>query len=113
MTMSGERSLFMVYVVFLLVSFSVIQINHALELAKEGGSIQERTLIPKQIYIITPARKLLNLPEKRIGPTSCSKDNILVNQGPSGTLPNGIPTYTAIVENVLSRQEVVASPTFT
>lgn len=43
---------------------TVIQINHALELAKEGGAIQERALIPKQKYIITPARKLLDLPGK-------------------------------------------------
>ncbi|MCD7451709.1 hypothetical protein HAX54_013092 [Datura stramonium] len=37
--------------------------------------------------------------ENRIGPTSCSKDSILVNQGNTPPLPSGIPTYTVIIEN--------------
>lgn len=41
-----------------------MHINHALEQAEKGGAIQERALIPKQKYIITPARKLLDLPGK-------------------------------------------------
>ncbi|XP_059307099.1 TPD1 protein homolog 1-like [Lycium ferocissimum] len=149
------KSLFMVYVVLLLVSFCVIHINHALELAQEeGGAIQERALIPRQKYTVTPARKLLQLPdigfgddgdvgggdgtggtggddgtggnggydgadgnsgddgtggnggndggdgsENRIGPASCSKDRIIVTQGDTPPQPNGIPTYTVIIEN--------------
>ncbi|CAA0818008.1 TPD1 protein homolog 1 [Striga hermonthica] len=38
----------------------------------------------------------------RIGVNSpeCSKDSILVFQGPTTRLPNGIPTYTVSIENV-------------
>ncbi|XP_009769735.2 TPD1 protein homolog 1-like [Nicotiana sylvestris] len=79
-SINGERSLLVL--VFLLVSFSVIQVNHALEPAGESSTNQER-----------------HVGEYRIGTASCSKDNITVNQGPSGTLPNGIPTYTVIVSN--------------
>ncbi|OIS97331.1 tpd1 protein -like 1 [Nicotiana attenuata] len=144
------KCLFMVYVALLLVSFSVMHINHALELAENGGAIQERALIPRQKYTVTSARKLLRLPgigdgdgtsddgtgdngdgngngdggddgtgngdggngdggddggdqgdgsENRIGPSSCSKDSIQVNQGDTAPLPNGIPTYTVIIEN--------------
>nr|XP_016436447.1 PREDICTED: TPD1 protein homolog 1-like [Nicotiana tabacum] len=112
-----------------------MHINHALELAEKRGAIQERTLIPRQKYTVTSARKLLRLPdigdgdgtgddgtgddgddngngeggddgddqgdgsENRIGPSSCSKDSIQVNQGDTAPLPNGIPTYTVIIEN--------------
>lgn len=37
--------------------------------------------------------------ENRIGPGSCSKNSITVNQGPSTPLPSGIPTYTVIIAN--------------
>lgn len=35
-----------------------------------------------------------------MGSPSCSKDSILVFQGPSTPLPNGIPTYGVQVQNV-------------
>ncbi|KAM3283528.1 TPD1 protein 1 [Capsicum chacoense] len=58
------KTLFMFYVVLLLVSFSVIHINHALELDdEESGAVQERALIPRLKYTVTPARKLLQLPD--------------------------------------------------
>lgn len=37
---------------------------------------------------------------KRIWPwTTCTKDRIHINQGPTPPLPSGIPTYTVIIEN--------------
>ncbi|XP_057499117.1 TPD1 protein homolog 1-like [Actinidia eriantha] len=53
------------------------------------------------------ARKLLTMDDddgggstmNRIGGT-CSKDNIVIFQGPTTPLPNGIPTYTVQVLNV-------------
>ncbi|KAL6990642.1 TPD1 protein 1 [Sarracenia purpurea var. burkii] len=53
------------------------------------------------------ARKLLTMDNdggdtvNRIGPTTtCSKDDIVIFQGPTTPLPNGIPTYTVQVLNV-------------
>ncbi|TMW84723.1 hypothetical protein EJD97_024538 [Solanum chilense] len=135
------KSFFIFYVVLLLVSFSVLHINHA----NGAGLIN---------YIVNPARKLLVLPdigddagdgignigdgndndgnffgggdgdgtggfignvgdgnggdgnstggdgsENRIGEGTCSNNFIQVNQGPSASLPSGIPTYTVIVLN--------------
>ncbi|KAM3201717.1 hypothetical protein P3L10_034080 [Capsicum annuum] len=102
-------------------SNSVIHINHALELDdEESGAIQERALIPRLKYSVTSARKLLQLHDiggsdgtgsnggnggrdssvKRIWPwTTCTKDRIHINQGPTPPLPSGIPTYTVIIEN--------------
>ncbi|KAM3283527.1 hypothetical protein P3S67_027172 [Capsicum chacoense] len=123
------KSLFMFYVVLLLVvmQLSVIHINRALELDdEESGAIQERALIPRLRYTVTSARKLLQLHDigggdgtggadgtgsnggnggrdssvKRIWPwTTCTKDCIHINQGPTAPLPSGIPTYTVIIEN--------------
>uniref|UniRef100_A0A3Q7JJR8 Uncharacterized protein n=1 Tax=Solanum lycopersicum TaxID=4081 RepID=A0A3Q7JJR8_SOLLC len=80
------KSFFIFSVVLLLVSFSVIHINHA-----NGADFIN--------YIVNPARKLLDLPENRIGEGTCSNNFIQVNQGPSASLPSGIPTYTVIVLN--------------
>ncbi|CAN4126988.1 unnamed protein product [Withania somnifera] len=58
------KSLFMFYVVLFLISFYVVHINHALGLDHEGsGAIQEKALIPRPKYTITPTRKLLLLPD--------------------------------------------------
>ncbi|KAH0745025.1 hypothetical protein KY285_006682 [Solanum tuberosum] len=136
------KSFFIFYVVLLLVSFSVVHINNALELAHENNGAGLH-------YTVNPARKLLQLPdigegdgigyigdgndndgnvggddgtggfvgnvgdgnggdgnstggdgsENRIGEGTCSNKFIQVNQGPSASLPSGIPTYTVIVLN--------------
>ncbi|KAF5207698.1 Tapetum determinant 1 like [Thalictrum thalictroides] len=46
-------------------------------------------------------RKLLGHVEpNRIWGEKCSKSDIVVNQGPTAPLPNGIPTYTVEIMNV-------------
>ncbi|XP_059639925.1 TPD1 protein homolog 1-like [Cornus florida] len=84
--------------------FAVVEIYHASE-PMHDPSIQE--LFFSEENHTAFARKLLALPDdgdgdgsmNRIGAT-CSKDNIVVFQGPTSPLPNGIPTYTVQILNV-------------
>ncbi|EHA8589402.1 TPD1 protein, partial [Cocos nucifera] len=45
---------------------------------------------------------------ERMGVESCSKDDVVVYQGATAPLPNGIPTYTVQVLNVCSTGCAVA-----
>ncbi|KAL2483837.1 TPD1 protein-like protein 1 [Forsythia ovata] len=109
-----ELNLFKVYLVqgfasMLIIVFFVISTYGALEPVNEAV-IQEPAAFSKGNYTAT-ARTLLALSVdedngddnddgymNRIGAT-CSKDNILVFQGPTTPLPNGIPTYTVDIQN--------------
>ncbi|MCD7453703.1 hypothetical protein HAX54_021894 [Datura stramonium] len=70
------KSLFMIYVIFLLVLFSVMQTNHALRLVKEGGD--EKSVSAAEL--------------------TCPKSRIQISQAASGTI-NGIPEYSVIIIN--------------
>ncbi|KAG6473766.1 hypothetical protein ZIOFF_067683 [Zingiber officinale] len=48
-----------------------------------------------------PQRRLLQVDDGKRG-TDCSIEDIDVQQGPSGSLPSGIPTYTVSVLNLCS-----------
>ncbi|PSR96786.1 Protein TAPETUM DETERMINANT 1 like [Actinidia chinensis var. chinensis] len=52
----------------------------------------------------SPHRKLLHhaaeVEPERIWGDKCSKSDIVINQGPTEPLPNGIPTYTVEIMNV-------------
>ncbi|KAL5717393.1 hypothetical protein ACHQM5_010399 [Ranunculus cassubicifolius] len=56
-----------------------------------------------------PHRKLLTthgpatVKPNRLWGEKCSKEDIVVNQGPTAPLPNGIPTYTVEISNVCSK----------
>ncbi|XP_070003490.1 TPD1 protein homolog 1-like [Nicotiana tabacum] len=89
-SINGERSLFMVYVVFLLVSFSVMQVNHALKLAEKVGAIQENNSNGGG----SGDERYNSQYEVEL----CRKDSIQVTQGQSGTL-NGIPVYSVTIIN--------------
>ncbi|XP_022886897.1 TPD1 protein homolog 1-like [Olea europaea var. sylvestris] len=85
----------------IIIVFFVNSTYGALEPVNEGG-IQD-SAFSKGNYTVK-SRKLLGLPDdddgymNRFG-SICSKDNILVFQGQTTPLPNGIPTYTVDIQN--------------
>ncbi|WOL10862.1 TPD1 protein [Canna indica] len=50
---------------------------------------------PRKLLLIEETRKRM----ERMGEEECSKDDILVYQGATSPLPNGIPTYTVQILN--------------
>ncbi|OVA09610.1 hypothetical protein BVC80_9101g137 [Macleaya cordata] len=46
--------------------------------------------------------KAATVEPKRVWGDKCTKSDIVVNQGPTAPLPNGIPTYTVEIMNVCS-----------
>ncbi|KAE7995234.1 hypothetical protein FH972_000055 [Carpinus fangiana] len=70
---------------------------------KHVGEISIKVLVFSKEHSPAVARKLLQSPGggdvNRIG-TACSKDDIVVFQGPTAPLPNGIPAYTVQILNV-------------
>ncbi|PIN18614.1 hypothetical protein CDL12_08717 [Handroanthus impetiginosus] len=109
---------------FAFVFMVLLGIYGALEPVNEAAGSQERLLLSKGNYAAT-ARKLLTNSSavskedddddsgdgagnnsngdgstNRVGMgSSCSKDSILVIQGATSPLPNGIPTYTVEIQN--------------
>ncbi|XP_010936413.1 TPD1 protein homolog 1-like [Elaeis guineensis] len=70
-----------------------------------GGAL---VLVPGKNQSAGTTRKLFGIVGERMGVESCSKDDVVVYQGATAPLPNGIPTYTVQVLNVCSTGCAVA-----
>ncbi|XP_073283393.1 TPD1 protein homolog 1-like [Primulina huaijiensis] len=81
--------------------FSVVGINGALEAANNEACIQE-SVLPSGIHAVTnyTGDESGTISRVGAGAPSCSIYYILVDQGATEPLPNGIPTYTVEVQNV-------------
>ncbi|MCL7042897.1 hypothetical protein MKW94_023698 [Papaver nudicaule] len=60
---------------------------------------KNRQIIPRQKFIFQYMTRVDERVPNRIS-EACSKDDIVVYQGPTTPLPNGIPTYTVQILNV-------------
>lgn len=79
-----------------MVLYAVMQVNHALKLAEEGGAIQENHSNSGG------SGDERNNSHYKIGLTElCRKDILQVSQGPSGTL-NGVSVYSVTIINTWS-----------
>ncbi|XVF49563.1 hypothetical protein PTKIN_Ptkin04bG0022800 [Pterospermum kingtungense] len=89
--------LFLFFVVFVLFSGQGKNISDSMGLNQLGlKNYQGNISLP------TPHRKLLLPMEEpnRIRGEKCTKADIVINQGPTAPLPNGIPTYTVEIVNM-------------
>ncbi|KAJ4850133.1 hypothetical protein Tsubulata_000607 [Turnera subulata] len=83
-------------VVFL---FAVVLLGHAFFTDLDGSA--GRSMGSRRNYTVSgPHRRLLVKPSPETG--KCSRADIVINQGPTAPLPNGIPTYTVEIRNVCS-----------
>ncbi|KAK4708033.1 hypothetical protein R3W88_028958 [Solanum pinnatisectum] len=66
-----------------------MQTNHALSLVKGGDNIIQEFQDDRKANRVKPLPGLM-----------CTEGSILINQGPAGTLPSGIPLYVVIIQNM-------------
>ncbi|WJX65311.1 hypothetical protein P8452_49991 [Trifolium repens] len=72
------------------------------------GGVGSGTLVSLSTLVYTPHRKLLPdsatderlEPDRIWGDNKCYKSDIIINQGSTAPLPNGIPTYTVEIMNM-------------
>ncbi|KAK2445298.1 protein TAPETUM DETERMINANT [Trifolium repens] len=104
--MEPQRVILIVTVtVFLLFSLGVLA---SLTGFVGGGGVGSGTLVSLSTLVYTPHRKLLAdsatderlEPDRIWGDNKCTKSDIIINQGSTAPLPNGIPTYTVEIMNM-------------
>ncbi|KAJ4704085.1 protein TAPETUM DETERMINANT 1-like [Melia azedarach] len=100
-----NRRLRLVFAAFLIIlaMFSVVELLHAEKAVIRDAASIKRLVFSKEINSTAFNRKLLQSADhgdaNRIG-TACSKDDIVIFQGSTAPLPNGIPAYTVQILNV-------------
>ncbi|CAM8934881.1 unnamed protein product [Rhodiola kirilowii] len=71
-----------------------------------AASVSGRVLLAKSTPSPKPqnckAFNVTDLPHRATGQDVCSESDIVIDQGPSAPLPNGIPTYSVTITNTCS-----------
>ncbi|KAL7139633.1 hypothetical protein ABFS83_09G066200 [Erythranthe nasuta] len=93
---------FLLLIVGIYTDDGLIEINPSLSHKRSSVTAQNNTLsLTHRKLLNTEAMKEeVGVEPNRIWSDRCSKSDILISQGPTAPLPNGIPTYTVEIMNV-------------